>query len=353
MRVVFVTQSVDAEDPVLGATVAKLKALAERCEELIVISDRVAIHDLPSNCRFRTFAAPTRLGRGIRYLRALLPLFAGREAPAAVIAHMCPIYLILAAPVAALRRTPTVLWYTHWSTNRTLRLATALSRAVLSVDRSSFPLVNSKVEGIGHGIDVTQFAPRTEVSRDSAELRLLALGRTSPTKGLATLVAACGRLKRAQLEFTCDLYGPSTTDAERRHRVELQRLIEEQDLERLVRLHEPVQRGAVPDLVRSADVLVNTHGGSLDKVVYESAACAVPVMAGNPHFDEFLDGLPIELRFENESADDLVRVIRAFAAADASTRERTGRELRRRVENGHSVESWADAVIRVIERLRG
>ena len=31
MRIVFVTQVVDPDDPVLGATVAKIRALAARC----------------------------------------------------------------------------------------------------------------------------------------------------------------------------------------------------------------------------------------------------------------------------------------------------------------------------------
>ena len=49
MRLIFVTQSVDAEDPILGATVAKLRALAQRCDELVVITDRIGVHDLPAN----------------------------------------------------------------------------------------------------------------------------------------------------------------------------------------------------------------------------------------------------------------------------------------------------------------
>ena len=49
MRLVFVTQSVDAEDPILGATVAKLRSLAQRCDELVVITDHVGAHDLPPN----------------------------------------------------------------------------------------------------------------------------------------------------------------------------------------------------------------------------------------------------------------------------------------------------------------
>ena len=50
MRLVFVTQSVDSDDPILGATVAKLRALAQRCDELVVITDRIGAHDLPANC---------------------------------------------------------------------------------------------------------------------------------------------------------------------------------------------------------------------------------------------------------------------------------------------------------------
>ena len=358
MRLVFVTQTVDSEDPVLGATVAKLTALAGRCEELIVISDRIGSHELPANCVIRTFGAPTRLGRGIRYLRALMPLFASRRPPDALIAHMCPIYLILAAPFTKLRRRPTILWYTHWAVHRTLRLATALADVALSVDRRSFPLDLPKVAGIGHGIDVTQFGARSSPPANPGDaLRLLALGRTSPTKSFDTLIRACALCGREGLVLTLVLHGPSTTEEEKRHRRELQRLIDDEELTDVVRLLEPVPRGAVPELVRSVDAVVNTTlgqtaGGALDKVVYESAACAVPVLACNPHFDEFLADLPVELRFRSADVEDLARVIGAFARAEPAAREEAGRELRRRVEVGHSVDSWAEGVVATVRRLR-
>jgi glycosyltransferase involved in cell wall biosynthesis len=123
-----------------------------------------------------------------------------------------------------------------------------------------------------------------------------------------------------------------------------------------VELGEPVPRPAVPELVRRFDAVVNTtrgqtSGGALDKVVYESAACAVPVFACNPYFDEFLSGLPVELHFGSDDAEDLARVLRSFAASDTSSRDTAGRELRRRVETGHSVDSWADAVVATVRRL--
>lgn len=356
MRLIFVTQSVDADDPILGATVAKLRALAQRCDELVVITDRIGAHDLPANCTLRTFGARTKLGRGVRYARALVPQLLRRERPDALIAHMCPIYLVLAAPLAKLVRVPLALWYTHWTIDRTLRLATVLADVGLSVDRRSYPLDRPKVKGIGHGIDVTQFAARRGEPLRNGTLRLLALGRTSPSKDFATLVRACGRCRAEGLDLRVEIYGASSTEEERLHRLELERLIETEGLGDVVSLGEAVPRSAVPELVRGADAVVNTtrgqtSGGALDKVVYEAAACAVPVFACNPYFDQLLGGLPVELHFGTGDDAHLARLLRAFADADPAQREDAGRELRRRVEAGHSVDSWADAVVATVRRL--
>lgn len=357
MRLIFVTQRVDADDPILGATVAKLRGLAQRCEELIVITDRVGRHDLPANCTLRTYGARTKIGRGIRYARALIPLLFSRRRPDALIAHMCPIFLVLAAPPAKVVRMPLGMWYTHWAVDRTLRLATALADVALSVDRRSYPIDRPKVLGIGHGIDVAEFTARDAAPPGDGTLRLLALGRTSPSKGFATLVRACALVHAEGLALKVAIHGASTTDEERRHRRELEALIEAEGLDGVVSVGDAVPRPLVPGLVRAADAVVNTTwsqpaGGALDKVVYEAAACAVPVLACNPYFDQFLGGLPVDLLFASDNDADLARVLRGFAEADTARREEAGRELRRRVEIGHSVDSWADAVVATVRRLR-
>ena len=354
MRLIFVTQAVDADDPILGATVAKLRALARRCDELVVVCDRVGRHDLPGNCSFRGYAAPTRLARGLRFLRAVAPEL--RRRPDALVAHMCPIFLVLAAPLARPLRVPLVLWYTHWTIGRTLRLATRLCDLAVSVDTRSFPLVSPKVKGIGHGIDTDEFAPRADPKGDGRPLRLLALGRTSPSKGFVTLLRGLEGALRDGVEATLELRGPSTTDEERRHRAELECLLESPLLARAVRMEDAVPRSGVPALLAGFDAVVNstrgqTSGGALDKVVYESAACGVPVLACNPHFDRFLADLPVELHFRSESPEDLARVLASFAASAPEARLAAGRELRRRVESGHSVASWADAVVASVREL--
>ena len=100
MRLVVVTQQVDPASPVLGATVVKLRALAGRVDELVVLADSAMEGVLQDNCRVRLFSASRRAGRGLRFETALARELARRPRPAAVLAHMCPIYAVLAAPRA-------------------------------------------------------------------------------------------------------------------------------------------------------------------------------------------------------------------------------------------------------------
>ena len=97
---------------------------------------------------------------------------------------------------------PLLLWYTHWHAGRSLRLATRLADAVLSVDTASFPLRTPKLRAIGHAIDVDAFAPLRRARREGP-IRLLAFGRTARWKGLATLLDAFERLEGATSRSRC------------------------------------------------------------------------------------------------------------------------------------------------------
>ena len=83
--------------------------------------------------------------------------------------------------------------------------------------------------------------------------------------------------------------------------------------------------------------------------MYEAAACGVPVIASNTALDEFLAGLPVELRFRARDAESLAQTLLDFSRSRARRLAATaGAELRRRVVAGHSVESWADAVTEIV-----
>jgi glycosyltransferase involved in cell wall biosynthesis len=336
MKLIVVTQQVDPSSPVLGATVAKLRALATRVDEVVVLADGAVDGVLPDNCRVHLFRSPTKVGRGLRFEAALAREL--RPRPAAVLAHMCPIYAVLAAPLRPIG-VRILLWFTHWRASGLLRLAERVSTSVLTVERRSFPLESGKVRAIGHGVDLAEFPCAQRTGSDG--LTLAALGRTSPAKGLETVVRAVALVPEARLVVR----GPSLTDEERRHRAELERLVAELGAGDRVELGEPVPRSEMPALLAGADALVNNmRAGATDKVVYEAAAACLPVLASNPALDGFL---PPGLRFAREDPEELAARIRELASAD---RAALGRELRSRVERDHSVQNWAD---RVVEAARG
>jgi glycosyltransferase involved in cell wall biosynthesis len=322
-RLVFATQVVDPDDPVLGATVGKLRELAGRVDELVVLADRAVEGALPANCRVHLFAAGSPVARARIFVSALRRELSPK--PAAFVAHMVPRYAILAAPLVRPRGVPLLLWFTHWKRSRTLVIAERLATAVVTVDRRSFPLGSGKVIAIGHGIDVSSFPC---VERDRVDpLRAIALGRISPAKGYET-IALGARL--AGIPF--EVRGACSTAEERGERERL--------LSLGVDVRDPVPYHEVPSLLAANDVLVNNmREGALDKIVYEAAATCMPVLASNAGFD---DVLPPELRFDRDDPGDLAEKLRRLVDLD---RNALGRELRARVVERHSVEHWADGLL--------
>src|SRR5436309_16094607 len=169
-RLVFLTQSVDPNHPALAATIPKIRALAARVDEVVVLAQAGRGEGLPRNVEVRSFGSRLRPGRVWRFEREL-----ARALPTdAVVAHMIPVYVLLAAPLVRPRRIPLLLWYTHWKASAQLRAAERLATAIVSVDRRSFPLDSAKVRPIGHGIDVSEFACTDRSEHD--RVRALVLG---------------------------------------------------------------------------------------------------------------------------------------------------------------------------------
>jgi glycosyltransferase involved in cell wall biosynthesis len=344
VKLIFITQQVDPADPILGATVAKLRALAAGVDELVVLSLAAVPGALPPNCRVRTFGGGSKATRGLRFAGALLHELRGTDA---VLAHMCPIYAVLAAPLARPRRIPVLLWFAHWRASPLLRAATAASSRVLSVDRRSFPLETEKLVAVGHGIDYEALECRADPGGD--ELRAVVLGRTSPAKGLEVVLRAVARVPQARV----DLYGTSSSVEERAHRADLQALIAELGLGERAAIHEPVPRDEIGAVHARAHVLVNNmRAGAPDKAVYEACGSCLPVLASNPSFADLFAGIEPPLHFERESVEGLAGRLRALAGLSAEERAAIGRTLRERAVASHSVGSWAAGVLAVARRSR-
>jgi glycosyltransferase involved in cell wall biosynthesis len=333
MKALFVTQQVEPEHPTLGAAAAMVRALAERCDEVVVLASSAALEALPANVRFRSFAAPAQALRGVRYESALVrELVRGR--PAFLLAHMSPVYAVLAAPLLRPLEVPLLLWFTQQRGGPSLTRAAGVVDAILSVDVRSVPISSPKVRAIGHGVETGLFtcAPRSARAR----LRLLSLGRYSDVKGHDVALRALRLLLDEGVDAELSVHGE---EAAPEVRARLAQLVAELGLAEHAHLGAAVPRSQVPSVLARTDVLVNaTRGASADKVVFEALAACVPVVAASPVFDGLL---PAGSRFAQGDPAGLAAAIRAAAALPAEERRR----LQAHVDAEHSVGHWAEAVI--------
>ena len=216
----FVTQLLDAEDPVLGFVVAQLHTL-EGTDRRRGRGRRGAAAvpgggGLRGWCRSARRRGRSTTTRGARYVGAIRPGDRRRH-PAALIAHMCPMYLTFAAPRARIHPVP------RCSGRASGRLAVAPRRPSAPRRRAHrpagvVPAAGAKIHTIGAAIDTGAIAP-TPIPRDpGTPFRLLALGRTSPVKGYEGLIRGVAAARQAGLDVTLRIVGPAGTDSERAHR---------------------------------------------------------------------------------------------------------------------------------------
>src|ERR1019366_10262423 len=103
-RLIFAPQNLAPSDPILGATVEMVRALAARVDELVVLCDSAAPEAVPENVRVHEFRAATQAQRGAKFAAALAHELKPR--PLGVVAHMVPLYAVVAAPLVRPRRIP-------------------------------------------------------------------------------------------------------------------------------------------------------------------------------------------------------------------------------------------------------
>jgi glycosyltransferase involved in cell wall biosynthesis len=342
-KLVFITQVVDPSDPNLGATAAKIAALARRVDEVVVICDRGTDEVLPANCRVRTFGSSRRWRRAFRYVTAVVEEM--REPPAAVIAHMIPLYAVVAAPFVRTRGARLMLWYTHWKAHAVLRLAVLVSTDLLSVDDHSFPVRSHKMHAIGHGIDLSEFPCAPPAPSPQTTLRVLALGRYSRAKRIDELIEGVRLARERGVDAVFAAYGTTGTPELEACKQELEAVARRFDW---ATIGDPVARTDVSAAYAAADVVASDFD-SPDKVVFEACASCRPVLASDASFGSLFAGIDPPLAFERGRPETFAGRLEALAALDGEARYAIGKELRERVRKHHSVDTWADAILRLAD----
>ncbi len=268
MKLLIVTQSVDAEDPVLGFFVRWIEEFSKHVEQVEVICLKMGECNFPKNVRVHSLGkergAASRAAYAWRFLSLIWKL---RHEYDAVFVHMNPEYVVLGGLFWRLWSKHVALWYTHKNVDLKLRIATSLSNTILTASKESFRLRNRKVRIMGHGIDTDFFSPGSNVVRGDW---LLSVGRLMPSKRHDLAISSAFREGR-ELRIVGE--GPEQPRLEAFAR----------KLGAQVRFLGGMDQSHVRDEYRKASCLIHTsETGSLDKVVLEALACGLQVKTNNP-----------------------------------------------------------------------
>lgn len=287
MKLLITTQTVDANDPVLGFFVRWIEELAKECEQVTVICLRKGDYSLPPNVRVFPLGRGGKLARAYKLIKGAYKFRANYDA---VFVHMNPEYLVAAGWLWRLLGKRTVLWYTHKSVDLKLRIATLLVNAVITASRASFRLPTKKLTILHHGIDTEYFCPDPSVPRGS---HWLSVGRLTVSKRHDMIIREAAQAGK-DLKIAGE--GPE--------RAKLEALARELS-GRVEFLGGREHSQLLLEYRRAALFMHRSETGSLDKVTLEALACGCPVNTTDPAL-KFLEHEGPEYVQKNHSLKALI-----------------------------------------------
>lgn len=357
LRVLMITQKVDLDDDLLGFTHTWVKALAERVAHLHVLALSVGRHELRNNVTLYSMGKERgtgRLRRLVNFTRAVASLVLRRRVDV-VFVHMVPLYAVLATPWAKLARMPMVLWYTHKSVTRTLKLAHQLVDRVVTASPESFRLPSKKLVVTGHGIDTDFFKP-SGGPRPGRQFTVLSVGRISPIKDYETLIEAADILvnQREQRELRFVVVGDVGTPEQVTYREKLVAEVQRRGLDGSFEFVGAVPHREVVAYYQQSDLFINlSHTDSLDKAMLEAMACGVVPLTSNPAFAPFLDALAPKLMFPAGNAESLTDSMARLIELPEMERKALGKKAQSIVIRQHAVQGLMDRLIGMWGRGEG
>lgn len=344
LRLLICTQVVDSEDPVLGFFHRWLLEFAKQCESVDIICLREGKHDLPTRVRVHSLGKERgtgRVGRLFRfYFFALRFLFRYD----AVFIHMNPEYAILGWPIWKLAGKWRVLWYTHKSVDFKLRLGSRLVDTICTASSESFRLKRPNVVVTGHGIDTAVFALERPPMTDF--LRLVVIGRITPSKGILTVFEALPELPRSGVPYQLLVVGAPATREDARYEQELRAFVEKFRLQQNVSFAGAKASTEIPKILATSDVLVHASTtGSLDKVVLEAMAAQCLVISSNDAAKPILGKIHADLVVPEPKPELFIRAITQVYRLGRDEREALGKQSRAIVERDHALPNLIERLV--------
>lgn len=341
MRLLFVTQTLDKNDAVLGAYHEWVGALARNAESVTVVCLFEGEHDLPANVVVHSLGKEEGERSAIEYaVRFKWLAWKLRHAYDRVFVHMNQEYILIAGPMWKLLGKPIYLWRNHYSGSVLTDLAAVFCTKVFCTSQSSYTAKYKKTVLMPVGVDLARFSPDGPEQREARSILFLA--RIAPSKRPDLFIDALGILIQKGISFVASVYGSPLPEDERYY-ASLKQRAEELGLHGRVRFHEAVPNSRTPAIYRAHELFVNcSPSGMFDKTLFEAAACGCLVLASS---EDYREAAGDAYAFEPGDAKSLAACIERLLALPPEAHGRAVTELEA-LARTHSLEELMAALSR-------
>lgn len=337
MKLLIITQKVDAHDPILGFFLRWIEGFARHCERVSVIGQLAREHPFPPNVHIVSLRKEDGLPVWRQILRFWRLQWSMRREYDRVFVHMTPVWVVLGAPLWFCLRKPVYLWYEARGGGWALPVALRCVRTVFSATAYGLPRRSRRHEILGHGIDTDFFVP-DDAKRD--EHLITAIGRVTRVKHLDVILDAFAQLDAS---YRLVLAGGPVTQQDH----ELLQVLEQRM--RTSGIHDrvavgPVSHARVRDVLQQSALLLHAGSGGLDKVILEAMACGCLVAVSSRAAQGIL---PSECLCTNETMGSTAKHLLSLSP---EKRTQLATELRRRVTEGHSLVTLIERMVAAMQR---
>ncbi len=369
MRLLIITQKYDINDSNLGVFIDWWDRLAEKMEKIYILAleYRSGSAQIEAEKR-RNFLCESAenphksasnievisMGKekGIGFFRKIFGFYAGLFKTIgktdAILVHMIPKYVILAAPIALIYRKPVYMWYTGVSANRDLKIAVKFCSKVFTAHEAAMRIDTPKRIIIGHGIDIDKFQIPNTKYQIHDKINILSVGRITPSKGHDCIIRAIANLIQFGYDLKLKIIGGVVQDYHRKYLESLKKLVSDLKINKSVEFSGPVSYDKMPEYLGNAEILINAVPfGGLDKVVLEAmSAGVVPITSNSAFLNVFPEEISKDLVFKAGDFKDLKNKLKNILDKKFYENERLRLELRNIVVKNHNLDYLISRIIK-------
>lgn len=348
MKLLVVTQKYDTGDSNLGIFVYWWDRFAQVLDRVYVLT--LEKRTEPTSSNIQIFSMGKELGsskitRLTNFYRHFLKTIGDVDA---ILVHMIPLYIWLAAPVAFAYRKPIYLWYTGVSAHWKLRLAVFFCKKVFTAHEAAMRIDTKKRIITGHGINIEKFKVKSLKLKVDESITILSVGRITPSKGHDLIIKSVSDLIKSGYNLKLKIIGGVIQEYHQKYLESLKKLTSDLKINESVEFSGPVSYEKMPEYLENSEVLINAVPfGGLDKVVLEAMSSGIIPLSSNSAFlNVFPQEVSADLFFKVGDLEDLKNKLKNILDKKLYQNESLRAELRVVVVKNHNLDNLIDKIFK-------